>query len=110
MVNTKDLRDMFDELTKEAGKRATHAFDDVNIGRQSQTPGLLIFCIGLGFGALIGLVAAFLATPYSGSQARAKLSEQVEKVRHQREEPEELISTNGSPAYAAPTSFERTVS
>ena len=101
---------MFDELTKDMGKRASHALDDVNIGRESGTPGLLIFCIGLGFGALIGLVAAFLATPYSGSQARAKLSEQVEKVRHQREEPEELISTNGSPAYAAPTSFERTVS
>jgi len=109
MVNTKDLRDMLDELTKQAGKRASHALDDVNIGRQSGTPGLLIFCIGLGFGAVIGLVAAFLATPYNGAQVRAKLTERVEKVRHQREEHDE-ISTNGSPAYAGPTSIDRTLS
>src|SRR5207247_1748829 len=53
MVNTKDLRDMFDELTKDMGKRASHALDDVNIGRESGTPGLRIFCIGLEFGGLI---------------------------------------------------------
>ena len=103
MVNTKDLRDMFDELTKEAGKRASHALDDVNIGRQPALPSLLVFSIGLTLGAAIGLIAALLATPYNGEQARAKLSEKVEKVRHQREEHDELISTNGSPAYSSPT-------
>jgi hypothetical protein len=107
MVNTKDLRDMFDELAKEAGKRASHALDDVNIGRQSGPPGLLIFCIGLSVGAAIGLVAAFLSTPFNGAQARAKLTEQVEKVRHK--EPEE-IGANGTPAYATPTAFERSLS
>jgi hypothetical protein len=105
MVNTKDLRDMFDELTKQAGKRASHALDDVSIGRQSGTPGLLIFCIGLGFGALIGLVAAFLATPYNGKQVRAKITERVDELRKQREVARE---SNGHP-YEVPAAatFER---
>ena len=90
MVSTKDLRDMFDEATK----RATDAIGDAKIpeiGRRDPTPGLLYFTIGLLFGALAGVVIAFLATPYNGEQARAKLGEQVDRMRRPREE----MPTNG---------------
>jgi hypothetical protein len=116
MVSTKDLRDMFNDLTNEAGKQAKDAMnkaelpDFSNIGRRNDTPGLLWFGIGLTVGAVIGMLAAFLATPYNGEQARQKLSEQVEKVRGVREGDEMPAKngTNGSSTYATPTSaFER---
>lgn len=105
MVSTKDLRDIFDEATK----RASDAIGDAKIpeiGRRDTTPGLLYFSLGLLFGALCGVVIAFLATPYNGEQARAKLGEQVDKMRRQREE----MATNGGTTYgaAAPTAYERT--
>jgi hypothetical protein len=104
MVSTKDLRDMFDEATK----RASDAISDAKIpefGRRDQTPGLLYFSLGLVFGALIGLVVAFLATPYNGEEARAKLSEQVDRMKRQREE----MATNGGTTYGTTTAsaYER---
>lgn len=102
MISTKDLRDIFDEATK----RASDAIGDAKIpeiGPRDQTPGLLYFSLGLMFGALMGLVIAFLATPYNGEQARAKLGEQVDKVRRQREE----MATNGQAYGTAATAHER---
>ncbi len=105
MVSTKDLRDMFSDLTNQAGKRAGDALskaempDLSSIGRR-EPPALLWFGIGLTLGALIGMLAAFLSSPYNGEQARQKISEQVEKVRKPREE----VGTNGSPSYVSPTS------
>jgi hypothetical protein len=116
MVSTKDLRDMFSDLTSQAGKRAGDAINKAelpdlsNIGRRNEPPGLLWFGIGLTVGAVIGLLAAFLATPYNGQQARKKLGEQVEKVRKSREDDElpAKSGTNGSSRYATPTSaFEK---
>jgi hypothetical protein len=115
MVSTKDLRDMFSDLTSEAGKRAGDALNkaempdlaNLGIGRRNEPPGLLWFGIGLTLGAVIGMLAAFLATPYNGEQARRKLSEQVEKVRKSREE-SAVGATNGSSTYAPPASaYER---
>lgn len=115
MVSTKDLRDIFSDLTSEAGKRAGDAINKAelpdlsSIGRRSEPPGLLWFGIGLTVGAVIGMLAAFLATPYNGEQARKKLGEQVEKVRGSRDGDEiPAKSGNGSSTYATPTSaFER---
>jgi len=119
MVSTKDLRDIFNDLTNEASKQAKDAMNKIdkadlpdlsNIGRRNEPPGLLWFGIGLTLGAVIGMLAAFLSTPYNGEQARQKLSEQVEKVRKSREGDETPLSngTNGSSTYAAPTSaYER---
>ncbi len=103
MVNTKELRDIFDELRNEAGKRASDAMSDVTIGHRSAAPGLLLFGIGLTLGAAIGLIAAILASPYSGEQARAKITERVEKMRKQHEEAE----TNGSPVATPTGTYER---
>ena len=103
MVNTKDLRDMLDELRAEAGKRAGHAMNDVTIGRRSDSSGLLWFGVGLTLGAAIGLVAAILASPYSGVQARAKISERVEKMRRQHEQAE----TNGEPVATPTGTYEK---
>ncbi len=116
MVSTKDLRDMFSDLTSQAGKRAGDAINKAelpdlsNFGRRSEPPGMLWFGIGLIVGAVIGMLAAFLATPYNGEQARKKLGEQVEKVRKTSEDDEVPAKngTNGSSTYATPTSaFER---
>lgn len=96
MISTKDLREIVDEATKRAsGVMSEVKVPEVTIGRRSDGNGLLVFGIGLMFGALIGLVIAFLVTPFSGEQARQKLNEQVEKVRRQRDE----ASTNGGSTY-----------
>ena len=117
MISTKDLRDIFSDLTSEAGKQAKDVINKAempdlsNIGRRNEPPGLLWFGIGLTVGAVIGMLAAFLATPYNGEQARKKLGEQVEKVKSMRESDEVSSTkngTNGSSTYATPTSaFER---
>jgi hypothetical protein len=105
MTNTKDLREIFDELTKRAGDAIGEA-KVPTIGRGDPTPGILYFGIGLAFGAIAGMLIAFLATPYNGEQARQKVAEQVERVRKQREE----MRTNGGGTYASPTTgaYERT--
>jgi hypothetical protein len=109
MVSTKDLREVFDDLTKRAGDAINDAkMPDIDIGRKDSTPGFLYFGLGLAFGALVGLVVAFLATPYNGEQARQKVAEQVEKVRaKQRDE----MHTNGGGAYTSPVTgaYERPV-
>ena len=106
MVNTKALRDIFEDLKSEAGKRAGDAMNDVTIGRRDNSTGLLWFGLGLTLGACIGLIAAFLASPYSGEQARAKLGERVEKMRRQHESAE----TNGSPVATPMGTYQRPTS
>ena len=100
-INTKDLRDIFDD----AMKRATDAISDAkipdklpDIGRRDTTPGFVYFSVGLFFGAIAGVVIAFLATPINGEQARRKLSEKMDQMRNQPEEfePHPVESTNGS--------------
>ena len=105
MISTKDLRDIFDEATKKAGDALSDAkIPNVSVGRDP-TPGFLYFSIGLLFGALAGVVIAFLMTPYTGEQARMKLGEQVDKVRKAREEAETngLGATTGPSVYSSPT-------
>jgi hypothetical protein len=105
MVSTKDLRDIFNDLTTEAGKKANDALKnaeipEIHVGRQNDTPGLLWFGVGLTLGAVVGMLVAFVATPMNGQQARQKISEQVDKVRGSREEVGSF-GTNGSSTYGA---------
>jgi hypothetical protein len=107
MVSTKDLRDIFNELTTEAGKKANDVLKnaeipEVSIGRRSEPPGMLWFGVGLTLGAVIGMLVAFVMTPMNGEQARRKISEQVDKVRGMRDEVG-TYGTNGSSVYASPT-------
>jgi hypothetical protein len=107
MVSTKDLRDIFNDLTTEAGKKANDVLKnaeipEVSIGRRNDTPGLLWFGIGLTLGAVVGMLVAFVATPMNGEQARQKISEQVDKVRKPREDVS-TFGTNGSSTYGSPT-------
>lgn len=102
MISTKDLRDIFDEATK----KAQDALSDAKIpeiGKRDDTPGFLYFSLGLLFGALVGLVAAFVFTPFSGEEARQKINEQVEKIRKPREE----MPTNGTTYSSVPSAYER---
>jgi len=113
MVSTKELRGIFDDMKSEVTKRAAHAvgesnkraarvISETNIGRRSGPPGLLILGLGLVLGAAIGMVAAILSSPYSGTQARAKITERVEKMRRQHESAE----TNGSSVAAPMGTYE----
>lgn len=110
MVSTKDLRDIIDEVTKRASDAIGDAkVPEVSIGRRNDNS-MAVFGMGLLLGAIVGMVLAFLVTPYSGEQARQKLNEQVDKVRKQRDE----LGTNGgttyssTPGYGSPTSaYER---
>ncbi len=80
---------------------------NINIGRRNEPPGLMWFGIGLVLGAVIGMLAAFLSTPYNGEQARKKVVEQVEKVRKSKDDVG-TVGTNGSSTYSTPTSaYER---
>ena len=116
MVSTKELRDIFSDLTSQAGKRAGDMVNkleksdlpdlsNISLGRRNEPPGLLWFGIGLTLGAVIGMLAAFLTTPYSGEQARKKLTEQVEKVRNSHEDVGS-VGTNGSSTYSTPTTAD----
>jgi hypothetical protein len=107
MVSTKDLRDIFNDLTTEASKKANDVLKnadvpEIRVGHRSEAPGMLWFGIGLTLGAVIGMLVAFVMTPMNGEQARQKISEQVDKVRGLRDEVG-TYGTNGSSTYASPT-------
>ncbi len=65
-----------DELVSEGRKQARHAS-----GGHETTSLFSAFTIGILAGAVVGAAIALLMTPFSGKQARAKLSERVDKLR-----------------------------
>ena len=81
------LEDLVDDLRSQAVKR----IDDMRSegrkqarnagGGHDDTALFSAFTVGILAGALAGAAIALLVTPLSGRQARAKLSEQVEKMR-----------------------------
>ena len=124
MVNAKDLRDVFEEIRSEAGKRASDFMNDTKIpdlskvkvsdfGRRNEPSGIVWLSLGLILGAVVGMAIALIAAPYAGEETRRRLSKQVGKMKHESEEQIEQIrtakSTNGGgPAYSTPTTaYER---
>ena len=129
MVNAKDLRDMFEEIRSEAGKRASDFVNDTkksdlrmsdlrmpDIGRHDHTPGIVWLGLGLVLGAVVGMAIALIAAPYPGVETRKRLGQQVDKIKRQGEEQIEQIrpstssksGNGGTPAYTTPTSaYER---
>jgi hypothetical protein len=125
MVNAKDLRDMFEDIRSEAGKRASDFVSDArktdlkmsdlrmpDIGRHDHTPGIVWLGLGLVLGAVVGMAIALVAAPYPGQETRKRLVQQVDKMKRQGEEQIEQIKTaksgngnnGGMPAYTTPTS------
>ena len=135
MVNAKDLRDMFEEIRSEAGKRASDFVSDAkksdlkdlklsdlrmpDIGRHDHTPGIVWLGLGLVLGAVVGMAIALISAPYPGRETRRRLVQQVDKMKKQGEEQIEQIrpassssssksGNGGTPAYTTPTSaYER---
>ncbi|HEX6060638.1 MAG TPA: YtxH domain-containing protein [Candidatus Limnocylindria bacterium] len=85
----KDLKldDVFDDLRSQASKRIEDMLSDGRKqarkagGGHDDTALFSAFTIGILAGAIVGAAIALLMTPFSGEQARAKLSERVDKIR-----------------------------
>lgn len=126
MVNAKDLRDMFEEIRSEAGKRASHLVGDASdfmsdakmpeIHRRDATPGIIWLGLGLVLGAVVGMAIALISAPYPGRETRRRLVQQVDKMKSQGEDQIEQIKmaktanagNGGTSAYTTPTSaYER---
>ena|SRR5687768_7960852 len=130
MVNAKDLRDMFEEIRSEAGKRASDFVSDAKksdlkisdlrmpeLVRHDHTPGIVWLGLGLVLGAVVGMAIALISAPYPGRETRRRLVQQVDKMKQQGEEQIEQIrpssaaaksGNGGTPVYTTPTSaYER---
>jgi hypothetical protein len=85
----KDLKldEVFDDLRSQATKRIDEMLSDGRKqarkagGGHDDTALFSAFTIGILVGAIVGAAVALLATPFSGQQARTKLSERVDKIR-----------------------------
>jgi hypothetical protein len=81
------LEAVFDDLRSQAAKRIDALLSDSRTqarkasGGHDDTALFSAFTIGILAGAVVGAALAFLITPFSGKQARAKLSEKVDKIR-----------------------------
>jgi YtxH-like protein len=117
MVSAKDLRDLFEDIRSEAGKRASDLVSDAKmpeIGRRDEPPGIVWLGVGLILGAVVGVAIALVAAPYPGEETRRRLGQQVDRIKRQGEEQIEQIRTansgnGGTAAYTTPTTaYERT--
>jgi hypothetical protein len=85
----KDLKldDVFDDLRAQASKRLDGLMADGRkharkaSGGHDDTALFSAFTFGIFAGAIVGAAIALLITPFSGKQARKKLSEQLDKIR-----------------------------
>ena len=126
MVSAKDLRDMFEEIRSEAGKRASDFASDAKVrdigkmklsdfGRRNEPPGIVWLGVGLVFGAIVGVAIALIAAPFPGEETRRRLGQQVDKMKRPGEEGIEQLhaaksgsGNGGTPAYPTPTpAYER---
>ena len=126
MVSAKDLRDMFEEIRSEAGKRASDFVSDAkasdigkmklsDFGRRSEPPGIVWLGVGLVLGAVVGVAIALIVAPYPGDETRRRLAQQVDKMKRPGEEGIEQIhaaksgsGNGGTPAYPTQTpAYER---
>jgi hypothetical protein len=89
MYAMKDLKldDVMDDLRAQATKRIDELFKQGRKqarkagGGPDDTALFSAFTVGIVAGAIAGAAIALLITPFSGTQARAKLSEKVDKIR-----------------------------
>jgi YtxH-like protein len=116
MVSAKDLRDVFEDIRTEAGKRASDFVSDAKvpeIGRRNEPSGFVWLSLGLVLGAVVGMAIALIVAPYPGDETRRRLGQQVDKMKRQGEDQIEQIRTaksenGGTQAYTTPTTaYER---
>jgi YtxH-like protein len=98
MVSVKDLQDVVDELKGQASKRANELLGEGTkrandllgdsksevrraVGAHSDGALFGTLALGLVLGAIVGAAIALLFAPFTGDEARRRLSESVEKVR-----------------------------
>src|SRR5207237_8288371 len=87
MVSVKDLQDVVDDLKGEATKRANDLFGEGKtevrraVGGHSDGAIFGTLALGLLLGAIVGAAIALLFAPFTGDEARRRLSESVDKVR-----------------------------
>jgi hypothetical protein len=87
MVSVKDLQDVVDDLKGEATKRANDLFGEGKsevrraVGGHSDGTIFGTLALGLVLGAIVGAAIALLFAPFTGDEARRRLSESVDKVR-----------------------------
>jgi len=87
MVSVKDLQDVVDDLKGEATKRASDLFGEGKtevrraVGGHSDGAIFGMLALGLVLGAIVGAAVALLFAPFTGDEARRRLSESVEKAR-----------------------------
>lgn len=114
----KDLKldEVFDDLRSQASKRIDDMLADGRKQARKATGGhddtalFSAFTIGILAGAIVGAAIALLMTPFSGEQARAKLSERVDKIRSDNMSGWESTSGTGNgkaagtyePTYSSP--------
>jgi hypothetical protein len=133
MISAKDLRDLFEDIRSEAGKRASDFVSDakmpdmskvrdlskLEISRRDETPGIVWLGLGLVLGAVVGMAIALVAAPYPGQETRRRLGQQVDKMKRQGEDQIEQIKTaksassvnGGVSGYTTPTTaYERSSS
>lgn len=89
----KDLKldDVFDDLRAQASKRIEELLKDGRKqarkagGGHDDTAVFSAMTLGIIVGVIVGAAIALLMTPFSGQQARAKLSERVDKMRSDKD-------------------------
>ena len=94
-----------DDFITEGRKQARHAG-----GGHDDTALFSAFTLGILAGAFVGAAVALLITPFSGQQARAKLSQRVDKMRTDNMSTWDSGSTSGNgkaagsyePTYSSP--------
>jgi hypothetical protein len=94
-----------DDFITEGRKQARHAG-----GGHDDTALFSAFTLGILAGAIVGAAVALLITPFSGQQARAKLSQRVDKMRTDKMPDWDSASTSGNgkaagsyePTYSSP--------
>lgn len=81
----RELREKISDLTenlKETGQKIMHPFREEESCFNGQTP----FLVGGSVGAIIGVIAALLPTPQSGTELREALGDKYEEIRDRAED------------------------
>jgi gas vesicle protein len=112
MVSVRDLQDVVDDLKEEATKRASDLLGDSKsevrraVGGHTGAELFGTLALGLVLGAIVGAALALLFAPFTGDEARRRITERVDRARTSDEMPmtngsTRPVSTVGTPPYVS---------